>query len=554
MGAGNKGRFSDRLKKIAFWKRKKNVNEDDDNDVKPSDRKDKTTHTIKRFFLIPIMLLQKKIDNPETKEDIPTKKEMASKLEKMKKGLSDNNKEEFNENKLDRKAKVQNIKNIDVVLLKQIHDNNLKKFYGIDNELDLDKEDLYNKINAFRNSNEYKTLKDYLESEKKKLNDNEIKKDITQINKDDKNVYGRSVNLRKDQLEREILNLLKKDLVKQINELEILQSDLYILKELENDDLVYKKCSQNIVEIKKILSRIKSLKEKYDYLKDNVDFEYMLEVKDAPLYDKIIDLKNILETDKVPFLVDDYKLLEEFKYLYLKIDKIKSDAEEYEEKKNKKIEELKKRDIDFEKFKEQVNNVSSLNEGYEHFIKEQDQIIKNMDENISKIDSIEKVSYSFKGFGSLLGNSFRYLGLLLMSPFKGLFPNIAIQTLATRRILGDLSDALKIEEKRYTVYEAAVDYSKEIDMALYDIDYTTSLIDNSLSDIIKLKANFKDKFQKYHGNFREYQDAIKKLNKIENTIMNNKIKVGLIKDKMLINEKINSQKMAKVLKLNENSQ
>ena len=518
MGTGNRGRFSERLKRIAFWKKKRNDIEEDDY---------KNTGGLKRFFLIPLMFIQKKVDNSskkviseKKKDEIIDKEQIQFKLEKLKNEALKNNEldNEFvdennlivntsDENKND-KLKVQNIRNIDVVLLRKIHDENLKK-YNDSNQLSVG-------------------------------------------NKEDQFAYHKSVNLKKEQLEREILNLLKKELVKQLNEFEILQSDLYILKEIENNDILYNRCNENIVEVKKILSKIKSLKEKYDYLKDNVDFEYMLEVKNEPLYDKIIDLKNTLETDKIPFLVDDYKLLEEYKFLYLKIDKFKEDAIKYEEEKNKKALELKKRDIDFEKFKNNINNVSSLSNGYEKFVKEQNEMMKALNEKVDKIDEIHKVTYSYKGFGTLLGHSFKYLGLLLMNPFKGFFPNIAIQTLATRRIIHDLSDSLKLEEKKFTVYEA-VDYSREIDTALYDIDYTTSLIDNSLDDIVKLKRTFKEKFEKYNGNFSDYRDAIKKLNKIENTILNNKVKIGLIKEKMLEQEKINSQKMAKVLKLNENN-
>ncbi len=503
MSAGNKGKFSERLKRIAFWKRKKDNLTDDENDAKSSDDRDKTAHSIKRFFLIPIMLVQKKISNSNRKlssSEVDRIKNEANYGEEI---PIDEKEKQLNE----RKLKVQNIKNIDVVLLRKIHDRNLKR---------LNKE-----LNQF-----------FTDKEKAA-------------------VYEQNVKKKKEEIQREILNLLKKELVEQINELEVLQSDLYILKEIDNNDVIYKKCTENILEIKRILSRIKALKEKYDYLKDNTDFDYLLEVKNAPLYEKIIELKTLLETDKIPFVVDDYKLLEEYRFLYLKIDKFKTDAEKYEEEKKKKAAELKERDIDFEEFKKKVNNVSSLSEGYENFIHEQNQIIMTMEEKINEINSYERVTYSFRGFGTLLANSFRYLGLMLVNPLKGLFPNIAIQTLATRRLIGDLFDSMHLEENRRTIYEAT-DFSQEINVALNDIDYTEGLIDKSLNDILVLKGKFKEKFEKYNSDIEAYKDAIKKLNKIENAIVNNKIKVGIIRTKMKENERINEQKMAKVRKLNEN--
>ena len=457
MSAGNKGKFSERLKRIAFWKRKKLTDETED--IKPSEDKEQTAHSIKRFFLIPIMFVQKKISNS-------SRKLSSTEIDRIKAEATNGEEVLVNEKESelsDRKLKVQNIKRIDVVLLRKIHDRNLKKF---------NKE-----VDQF-------------------LTDNEKAQ-----------VYAQNVYKKKEEIQKEILNLLKKELVEQINELEVLQSDLYILKEIDNNDVLYKKCTENILEIKRILSRIKALKEKYDYLKDNTDFDYLLEVKNAPLYEKIIELKTLLETDKIPFLVDDYKLLEEYRFLYLKIDKFKTDAEKYEEEKKKKAAELKERDIDFEEFKKKVNNVSSLSEGYENFVYEQNQMIKTMEERINEINSYERVTYSFKGFGALLANSFKYLGLMLMNPLKGMFPNIAIQTLATRKLIGNLFDSMHLEENRRTIYEAT-DFSQEINLALNDIDYTEGLIDKSLDDILILKGKFKEKFEKYNSDINAYKDAI----------------------------------------------
>ena len=73
-------------------------------------------------------------------------------------------------------------------------------------------------------------------------------------------------------LEKKIINLIKKDLVKMVNELEILESELYILNEVKNDEKTLEECRKNIAEVKKILSKIEKLKHKYDYLKDNYEY------------------------------------------------------------------------------------------------------------------------------------------------------------------------------------------------------------------------------------------------------------------------------------------
>ena len=63
----------------------------------------------------------------------------------------------------------------------------------------------------------------------------------------------------KEKLEKEIINLVKKKLIKLMNEYDILNSDLYVLEELLNDDVYYKKCKENVEEIKKLLTKINPL-------------------------------------------------------------------------------------------------------------------------------------------------------------------------------------------------------------------------------------------------------------------------------------------------------
>ena len=353
-------------------------------------------------------------------------------------------------------------------------------------------------------------------------------------------------------LQKEIMDIIKKKLIKNINELEVLQSELFLLKEINNDDIYLNKCHEDIKEIKKLLSKIKSLKEKYDYLKDNVDFEYMLEYEDDLLIDKILELKRICSQDDVRYTIDNYKLLEEYKFLYLKIDKIQEDTIKYEEYKNSKVEELKQRDIDFEKMKNDVYDIDRENDRYENFVKEQEIFLKKLEEKISQIDSHEDVTYKLKGFNQLLGNSFKYLGLLLVNPLKGLIPSIATQTLVTRNVIHNLYNNLEWEENRKMVYEA-IDYSDSINIAINDLNLTASMIDSTLEDIAKLKAKYIKDFSKYEFSFAGYREAIKKINKIENSVLGSKIKIVNYQLKMREHERKNSNKLKMVKKLNTSS-
>jgi len=350
-------------------------------------------------------------------------------------------------------------------------------------------------------------------------------------------------------LQKEIINLIKKKLVKNVNELEVLQSELYLLKEVTGEELYLKDCQDNIKEIKKLLSKVKALKEKYDFLNDNVDFEYMLEYRDDLLIDKILELKEMCSNDDIKYIVDNYKILDEYKFLYLKIDKLYEDTVKYDEYKKEKEEELKKRDIDFDKLKRDVYDTDVDKDRYERFVREQEIFLNDLESKILNIDSHEEVTYRLKGFNQLLGNSFKYLGLLLVNPLKGLIPSIATQTIITKNLIHNLYNNLEWKEKRKMVYEA-IDYSESINIAINNLDSTLSLVNSTLEDIVRLKDKYNSEFSKHQYSFSNYRDVIKKINKMENAVLGSKIKIELMQQRMKEKEKQNADKMKKVKKLN----
>lgn len=423
--------------------------------------------------------------------------------------------------------------------------NKKKQFNAVNDNIDINDEKAIENIRKLK----VKKIKEIniilLKKKRDELVNNNL---VGNFNLDDNLVLEQ----KKKELQKQIIDLIKKKLVKNINEFEMLQSELYILKELGIENIYLSECQGDIKEIRKLLSKVKSLKEKYDYLKDNIDFQYMLEYDDSFLIDKILELKEICSRDDIKHTIDDYKILEEYKYLYLKIDKLQDDIIKFEEEKNKKAIELKQRDVDFEKLKNDLYVVDKEKERYDSFVKQQEYFIKELEGKISKIDSFERVTYRLKGFNKLLGNSFKYLGLLLINPLKGIIPGIATQTLITKNLVHNLYNNLSWEEDRRMVYEA-MDYSGMIGNAINDLDYTTSLVDSTLEEIVLLKNKYKSDFSKYSENISSYKDAIQKLNKIENAVLGSKIKIETMKSRMKEKEIANKNKMKMVKKLNENS-
>jgi|GEM_PF-468942 hypothetical protein len=353
------------------------------------------------------------------------------------------------------------------------------------------------------------------------------------------------------ELEKKIINLIKKNLIKTVNELEILQSELYLLSEVNGDDKTLNECREALANVKDMLYKVDSLKKKYDFLKDNYDFEYMLEIDDKELVDNIILLKDKFSNNEVKATVADYKLLNVYKCLYLKIDKLEEDTIKFEEEKEKKLQEIKERDIDFEKLKKNVYNVSRMNVEYKNFINRQNDYLEKLNKDISKINEKEIYSYKLNGFNALLFNSFKYVGLLMLSPLKGIIPAISTETLITKNVVANLYNNLEWEESKKLVYEA-IDYSGEINRAINDLNYTSDIVDSTLDDIVRLKIQYNQQFKKYQGDFLEYEKVIGKINDMENKILGNKIKIEIMKKHMLDKERENYKKLELVDKLNKN--
>ena len=529
---GNRGRFSDRLKlmRIQRLKRRKGliIENTKDNAIKDAGR-----NVLKLVLALPSVVYTNIINNNE--------------VEKNKDNVENRKQQNVNKNNDSRKnirAKNSHTNGsvlIDSSLLNM--DDNLE-IYNVDVRSQLNHIDKKNKIDEIKNI-DVSILRRKREALLQKSN-LPSGSDIKDINKELELEY------KKVKLQKEIIDLIKKKLVTSINELEVLQSELYVLNQLEMGDIYLSECQQDIKEIKKLLSKVKSLKEKYDHLKENVDFEYMLEYGDDFLIDKILELKEICSRDDIRHTVDDYKILNEYKFLYLKIDKLQEDAIKFEEEKSKKVEELKQRDIDFDKLKNDIYDVDRENDRYNLFVKEQELFLRELENNIFKIESHEDVTYRLKGFNQLLGNSFKYLGLLLVNPLKGLIPGIATQTLVTKNVVQNLYNNLEWEETRRMVYES-IDYSSSINAAINNLDSTASLVDSTLEDIIRLKNKYMKDFSGYEGSFSSYHDAIKKINKIENAVLGNKIKIEMMRQRMKEKERENNNKLKMVKKLNDSS-
>lgn len=506
---GNKGKFSERIKKIATSKKKKK------NDIEDSEELYK--NFLKVVAAVPLLVYDNVVNvNSEKENSAFDKINCYDQGKKIGKQIL-NNIVETNDSARGFNEKIST---------KNVNDLKKKKYTTLINQIDVSlikkrQDEYYNNGNIDDDKEKKETKNDNIEQAR--------------------------------ELEKKIINRIKKYLIKTVNELEILQSELYLVSEVKGDSKTLKECQATLDEVKKMLCKIDILKKKYDFLSDNYDFEYMLEIDDNDLIENIIELKDKFSNNEVKAVVADYKLLDVYKYLYLRIDKLEEQTAQFEEYKENQLLELKERDINFDKLKADVYNIDRINDSYELFVKNQKDYLDSLNEKISKIDSYERVNYKLKGFNEFLFNSFKYVGLLMLSPLKGVIPSIATETLLTKNIVGNLYNNLEWQESKKMVYEA-IDYSSEISSAIDDLDYTDRVVSGTLEDIVNLKIKYNEQFKKYQGDFSEYETVIGKINDMENKILGNKIKIEIMKKRMLEKERENSKKLELVKKLNDSSE
>ena len=166
---------------------------------------------------------------------------------------------------------------------------------------------------------------------------------------------------------------------------------------------------------------------------------------------------------------------------------------------------------------------------------------------VSRVDQQQYSTYHLRGMGELLSGSFRYMGYLLLSPFSGFLPHIAIRTLATKEMVRQAYQQLHTEEVRHIRYEA-IDYGNEISRKITDIDYTSSLIDHTLGDISKLREDF---MTQYNGKIPGYEEVLKRIDDIYVAVAHSQNRVEMIRKNLKKGQLMNDHKLKYVKKMNQ---
>lgn len=371
---------------------------------------------------------------------------------------------------------------------------------------------------------------------------------VSEIKKDSvKNISDEEKAELLTNLGAEILDKIKLSFEDKLDEIEVLASELYILSQKQDNELELKKVNDIKKKINELIDKINVLVEQYNLYKRNYYIDNVIGIDDNVIVDDIINYRELLDSfeDEKRF-VKEYKALEEFKSLYSNLKEVRDETERLQLSNNEKIEEFQIRDKKYNNVKLEMVAAVGIDKKCSEEINRQNDYFDRLMSRVSVIDSREYVTLHMRGIGELVGQSLRYMGLLMLSPLSGLVPSISMQTFATRRMIGNAYHRLHLEEVRHVRYEA-VNYDSEISQHLNDVDYADNLIDDTLGDVERLKEDF---MRIYNSKIPGYEDTLKKIGEIENKLYRNQNRLSIIKKNLRNSKKINEDKLKKVRELN----
>lgn len=355
----------------------------------------------------------------------------------------------------------------------------------------------------------------------------------------------------KKELEGKILKRLSKKFKDNLNELEIIQSQLFFLNEKENDTL--EELNETIKKIKEILKRIEKLKKEYLKLKENYDFDDVIELDDKLIVEDILSYRNIVDNRKedVVKLMKEYRKIEEYKLLYDELKYKEKETKAIKEKLIEKKENITIKNIRYQEFKIRSDKLDKLSKASNRYLNTQQEYLSKILQNVSKIETKERTRYFFNGFSKYFSSGLEYLSLLMLKPFRGNTLSMAMNIASAKKMVSDARSSIRLEAMTKLVYEA-YDYKSELKRNLYDLEYMESNIEDTLKNISSLKTDFNKMFCFYKTE-PKYQEISDRINKIEKIVLANQKYLTKLLEQTKEAERINEEKLVKVKKLNQNS-
>ena len=378
----------------------------------------------------------------------------------------------------------------------------------------------------------------------KKIDDLEVIEEKSKINEQDNKVNDEikeEKKLDKEDLETKkvinnsIDNINRKELLELavVNEFEvILKNYRYDLNNLIIDYNVLKKEVDNAIEVDeldKISEEIDELVRKLEIIKkemalltssgsfndiyklhdpylENIIDEY----KESLLYSKeVLDTVTNLESDKLHVS------------LINKINEFEREKDKLTQKLNDTKEKYEIRDEDFIKWKANYLNIESINKSLDNIATLADEKLAEIEELVNKsVDITEIVEHRMMGTLEILTRTMIIMAMLRKNPMMQANVAMAGGTLATFNAIRHMINPDLGTRTRLVA--DITDYKDMIFNTMNDTENINHLINDSLSDVSRMKTIFEDEFKEYQYDFPEYKEIFDKLDKIEKEMLERK--------------------------------
>ena len=347
----------------------------------------------------------------------------------------------------------------------------------------------------------------------------------------------------------EIIEKLKIKFIEKSAEIDVLESELFLISQLNDENLELEKAKLLKQEINKKIDEINLIIEQYNLYNSRSSLEMFMGIDDKYLEDSIIKYRDMLGSfGEEKNFVKEYKLLDEFNSLYFNLKNIKNDVIELEVSNEEKIEEYNIRDKKYDDIKFKLCNVDKMRRNFSLELDKQNKYLETLMKNVDHITKMDYTTDRLVGVLNYLMSGIKFFGLSLLSPLSGLIPSISVNTLIAKNAVKNAYNLIHVETTRH-IYYKAFDYDREISGKINDISYTENIVDSTLLDVKNLKKEF---LSIYDSNVSGYNETLASIIKIEDMIYKNQCKVNVIKKKLGKSREINRDKMIKVKKLNEN--
>ncbi len=348
----------------------------------------------------------------------------------------------------------------------------------------------------------------------------------------------------------QIVKKIKREFERKLDEVEVLESELYLLNDKNENELDLERCREIKKEIEEAIAKINHLISQYNIYQHNHLLDDMLDIDDHTLVDDISDFKRLYEGAEIQRrLASDYELITKYQSLYQKLEAIKGNVDDLSSKNEDKLIIYDKRDKKYQKIESQIDHTLKFEKDCESYIQKQNQYIEDIQRKVGQIDVSQITNYKLKGFGDLVGSVFQYLSLRFRMPFSSTLSGIFFRSYMANRMLCNLRSALRLEKVTNTRYQVE-DFQFELNEKIHTLDYNYENISKAIGNVKGLKEEF---MEQYQYDLPGYNEILRKINEIESLVYQNKEKLDIIRDKLKKNKLINEKTLKRCRILEQES-